>query len=267
MTGPLLSPFTDPETHSISKDIIFRHSSNKNDVRSVALEGIDFSKVKSILDLGCGFGFMAEKIIEKTTPGTRVSGVDACEQNEKAFLSVFQKAGREAEFLFQEITTTLPFASENFDLAVSSYSLYFFPGIIPDVARMLKKEGTFIVITHSQTSFAGLYEAMGIKREDSEIPGLLRQFSSENGEEKLSACFGDIERIDFPNTLSFHEKHFNDLVIYAGFKLPLLLKECDICSLLPDVYKRKLLYSLSDKKMIVINKNDAIFRCRRPLCH
>lgn len=267
MTGPLLTPFADPETHSISRDIIFRRSSNKSDVRSVALEGIDFSRVKSVLDLGCGFGFMAEKVIEKTTPGTDVFGVDACPQNEKAFLSCFKKRGRKAEFLFYKITTSLPFQSDNFDMVVSSYSLYFFPGIIPEVARILKKEGIFIVITHSLTSFSGLYEAIGIKREDSDIPGLLSLFSSENGEEKLSGFFGEIEKIVFPNTLSFDERHFNDLVIYAGFKLPLLLKECNISNLLPDEYKRKLLHSLSEKKEIMINKNDAIFRCWRPACH
>ncbi len=267
MPGPLLTPFTDPETHSVSRDIIFRHSSNKNDVRDVALERVDFGGVTKVLDLGCGFGFIAEKIVEKTAPGTRIFGVDACPQNEKAFLSVFKESGREAEFLLYKISTSLPFDSGSFDLVVSSYSLYFFPGIIPDVARMLKREGTFIVITHSQTSFSGLYEAMGIRREDSDIPGLLKQFSAENGEEKLSPSFEEIEKIDFPNTLSFDEKHFNDLAVYAGFKLPLLLKECDICSLLPDEYKRKLLYRLSDKKVIVIDKNDAVFRCRRPLCH
>ncbi len=267
MAGPIFSPFSDPETHSVSRDIIRRHSSNKSDVRATALEGIGLESVKAILDLGCGFGFMAEKIVEITAPGVRITGIDACPENEEAFLSVFQRAGREAEFLLYEISTSLPFDAERFDLVISSYSLYFFPGIIPDVARIMKKDGVFVVITHSRTSFTGLYEAMGIRRRDSEIPRLLRAFSAENGEEKLSRSFREIERIDFPNTLSFNEKDFNDLMLYAGFKLPLLLRESERCDLLPDKYKKKLLFSLSDKKEILIDKNDAVFRCRRPLCH
>ncbi len=267
MAGPIFSPFSDPETHSGSRDIILRHSSNKSDVRALALKGIGLESLKAVLDLGCGFGFMAEKMVEMTAPGVRITGMDACKENEEAFLSVFQRAGREAEFLLYEISDSLPFDPESFDLVISSYSIYFFPGIIPDVARVLRKEGLFLVITHSRSSFTGLYEAMGISRKDSEIPRLLRAFSAENGEEKLSRSFRDIERIDFPNTLSFTERDFNDLMLYAGFKLPLLLRDCDNHGLLPDAYKKRLLFSLSDKKEILIDKNDTIFRCRGPLCH
>ena len=151
-----------------------------------------------------------------------------------------------------------------FDLVCCCYSLYFFPEVIPEIARVLGKDGLLLVITHSEQSVKGQLPAAGFAAAASELVALARRFSAENGRDKLAGSFGRIERIDYPNELRFGSGHREDLYAYLRFKLPLLVPDAAPGDDLPQTLKRFITDRLAEGGEVVIDKNDAIFHCRDP---
>src|SRR5512139_2946800 len=158
-----LSSYCAPSVHAAISELILRLSSNRTDVRTVALMGLDLTWVRDTLDLGCGFGFMSGKIVEKVGPGAHFIGVDACGENQETFLRTVETAGGRAEFRCMDLPSDLPWRNESFDLVVASYSLYFFVDLLPEIVRVLRRNGLFLTITHSEHSifFRNLYKAVG----------------------------------------------------------------------------------------------------------
>ncbi|MFH0974548.1 MAG: class I SAM-dependent methyltransferase [Spirochaetota bacterium] len=266
MNDKILSPYSDPARHAATTDIIKRLSANKIDIRNVALSRVNMASAHDVLDLGCGFGFMSEMIASMAGKDTRITGVDAREENRQAFIKTVSEHGSVGLFENFTIDKELPYINESFDLIVCTYSLYFFSGIIKEIARVLRQNGTFIAITHSKTSFKGLYEAAGLKEEKSILAGLIKQFSAENGREKLSPYFATIEKLDYSNSLHFESSHVDLLKEYIRFKLPLLREDAGNSGELPADMEQKIENSLSEKGKVIVEKHDAIFRCRGPVC-
>jgi SAM-dependent methyltransferase len=262
----ILSPYTDPSKHASTTDIIVRLSTNKKDIRELALSGLDMASISDVLDLGCGYGFMSQMIASAARKGTRITGVDACKENRSAFINSVSQYGCEAVFKDLIIENRLPFKTNRFDLIVCTYSLYFFGGIIGEIARVLRPDGIFVAITHSDKSFKGLYEAAGLKEEEVPLAVLINKFSAENGREMLAPYFMDIEKIEYDNKLHFERSHKNYLIEYIQFKLPLLNPRLDVSVPLPLDMKRKIESSILEKGRVIVEKHDAIFRCRRPSC-
>lgn len=266
MDYPELRFFDNILIHRTARDIIRNRSTNRNDVRDEALSGLRLDGVVNVLDIGCGFGFMAEKYATMISPAARVTGIDLFENNRSPFEEIIRGSGRVPEFLCREITTSLPFDDRSCDLVIASYSLYFFPYVLPEVSRIMTDDGMFISITHSENSFTGLYQVMGLTSENSLHPELLKKFSTENGLEKLKPYFRNVFMKEYRNSLIFEEKHAHELLTYALFKLPLLLKNIDADNRLPRNLEKNVQKNLEEKKCIIIEKNDAIFHCRGPLC-
>lgn len=261
-----LSSYASPSAHAAISELISRLSCNKADVRTVALIGLDLGWVRDVLDLGCGFGFMSEKIIERVGPSPRVIGIDACDENKAMFLQTVEKAGGRGEFYSLDLPAGLPWKNESFDLIVASYSLYFFVGLLPEVARVLRRNGLFLAITHSEKStfFSALYQAVGWDWSRSHLFSLIRSFSGENGAAKLQVYFDGVEKIEYENCLFFDADHLDDLLQYVRFKLPLLLPNPAVAEDIPKSLQDYISERLSRGSVLVMDKNDAIFRCRLP---
>jgi SAM-dependent methyltransferase len=266
MENKALSSYRDPVKHAFTTNLILRLSTNKKDIRELAISGLNMASINDVLDLGCGYGFMSQMIASAVRKGTRITGVDACEENCAEFINSVSQYGCKAEFKHFMIQNRLPFETNNFDLVVCTFSLYFFVGIIGEIARILRPDGIFITITHSDKSFRGLYEAIGLK--DTEVPlvVLIDKFSAENGRRMLAPYFMDIEKIEFDNKLYFEPAHMNYLVEYIQFKLPLLNPGLDLAIPLPPDMERKIKSSMLEKGRVIVEKSDVIFRCRRPVC-
>ena len=266
MEASSLWPFEQPATHETVSAIIRRRSTNRTDVREVALAGLDLSTVREVLDLGCGFGFMAEAVARRVAPHARLAGVDAWASNEASFKERVAAAGRQASFTCLEVDSRLPWPDRSFDLVVCSYSLYFFVNVLPEIARVLTPGGLFLTITHSEDSFIGLLGAAGLAEAGSELLALTRRFSAENGGAMLGEWFEEVDRIDYPNLLRFEAEHVEELLTLLRFKLPLLVPGAKPGDDLPDGLTRFARSSLPRMGDVVVEKNDAVFRCRGPLC-
>jgi hypothetical protein len=147
--------------------------------------------------------------------------------------------------------------------------------MIPEIARVLKKGGTFITITHDPCN---MQELISITRKTLKehqlltdnhplpIEVILRQFSAENGENLLRPFFSPVRKFYFKNSLVFQPWDIYFFIDYYQFKSPFFL-------LGTGAHKKnivdKLLHKLQDigaeSNIITMCKDDAIFICAKPL--
>jgi len=266
MAEPQITSFIDPVQHTLISEIIRRHSSNRDDVRDVALDGLDLSGVRTVLDLGCGFGFMSEAVARRVAPDAELVGIEACAANEGPYLERVGAAGRRGRFICQRIEQRLDWPSGSIDLVVASYALYFFPQIVPEIARVLRPEGLFLALTHTESSCRELLRVAGLRISDTRLLGSIRQFSAETGQQILSPWFGEIQRVDYRNSLTFEVADYDDFLSYLRFKLPLILPESEPGTEVPKPMADAIRATLTRQKKLVFPKDDAAFRCRCPRC-
>jgi SAM-dependent methyltransferase len=266
MTASSLWPYKSPTDHESISAIIRRRSTNQADVREVALRDLDLSVIEDVLDLGCGFGFMSKVLADRAAPNARFVGVDAWPTDEAPFLSNVLANGRTGSFTCMKIGSHLPWPDQTFDLVVCCYSLYFFVDVLPDIARVLKPHGTFLTITHSESSIVGDLPAAGFADAAAGLLSLIRQFSAENGLDILRKWFGQVTQINYKNNLRFEPEHADELLTYLQFKLPFLVPGSSPDDNLPTALKRYVVRSLRETGELIIDKNDAVFRCGSPLC-
>lgn len=269
--------FGDLRAHRAARDLLQAHSTNPADIRALALDSIDFSKVRNVLDLGCGFGFFSQGLRGRIAKGTHIVGLDVQDAYQRPFLETCWEIGAGGEFHLADAAELASFPDHVFDLILSSYSLYFFPETVEDIARVLTAEGTFVALTHSDRNLCELIrhippvlESMGVApNEQLSIQKLLRVFSLEHGRGLLDPCFATVEVQAYPNNLAFGPHTLDRLRPYLQMKQNLLLKE--VADRSPDrvgVAVDRLLAALGreagENERLEINKDDAIFTCRKP---
>lgn len=266
------------QEHMRAKAIIREHALNRRDIREVALEGLDLSGVRRVLDLGCGYGFFTEKLQGRLHQGAHILGIDLVDrENRRVFLQTVKDIGYEGEFVRSRADIIRSMDESSFDMAIASYSLYFFPHLVGAIARVLSPEGVFIAVTHSKyslrevTSFVPrCMERMGIVPPgEIMINRLFRAFSLEEGEEMLSPFFGRVERVIYENDLLFPLDRIGECIDYLDKKKHLIFKEVmenhpqkvgDMVSYFNDM----VFAYAKEHGRIVLTKDDAVFRCFRP---
>lgn len=266
------------QNHMWTRQLISRYSVNREDIRDRALSGLDLSGVESVLDLGCGYGFFTEKLAGRLKECTFIEGIDLIDRDSRElFLKTVDSMGYSGQFTAGSADIIKDMASDSFGLVAASYSLYFFPHLIGEIARILKPDGVFIAITHSEFSFREIIhlisrciQSIGLEAPDEPAIGrFLRAFSLENGEKWLKERFGRIEKIVFENALSFPRDKIDDCIDYLEKKKSLLFKE--ISDMDPQRVEEALSRFYHDIRdsarkegTLVITKDDGIFRCFEP---
>jgi len=269
----VIDVFTDVQVHRLIADLIRKHSTNRSDIRDIALDGLNISECRNILDLGCGFGLFTEILKKRVHPLAVVTGVDVISGYEAPFLETCRSAGFEGKFFSSGAPLIKEFPDRTFDLILCSYALYFFPELIPHVSRVLASNGIFIAIAHDRNN---MRELIDITKDiltgndmlrDGMLPleTIIGQFSSENGLELLSPWFGQIKTIDYYNTLVFQPEDGSQIIKYFLFKSPFLLSGTNF----EIEWVVKLLSAQLQKGSFLrdgftISKNDRIFVCSSP---
>ena len=142
--------FRDVQKHLLIGQLIRRFSTNKDDIRKTALSQIDLSNCQNVLELGCAFGAFTEALKDKLHPAAKITGLDIVPEYKPFFLEACRRAGYSGTFSSSGVEQIKKYPADSFDLVICSYALYFFADMIPEIARVLKKDGIFITITHSQ---------------------------------------------------------------------------------------------------------------------
>jgi len=264
--------------HQFTRDVITNYSTNQSDVRDVALGGLDLKNSFKVLELGCGYGHFTERLAGRLADGAHITGMDLLEGNRAGFMAAVERAGYQGAFIRSGAEMIREFETRSFDLVIASYSLYFFPGLISEIARVLRSEGIFITITHSRFSLKEItrliphsLRTIGLTPPKViSINRLFHAFSQEQGRRKLAPYFRAIEMIRYPNAMVFPFERIIDCINYISKKRFLLFK--DITRQYPEkmddvqlqIYQR--VSSLArDHGFFTVTKDDAVFRCRSPL--
>ncbi|TAL35003.1 MAG: methyltransferase domain-containing protein [Spirochaetes bacterium] len=260
----------------VTKHIIKSYSTNRRDIRDLAIRRLDLSGMRRVLDLGSGYGFFVEKLKGLLAPDATITGIDLVEHNEHAYLDTVASIHYRGEFIHGPVDLVRSMKDGSFDLIISSYSLYFFPYIVPQVARLLAGDGAFIAITHSERSLEealgfvqGCMKTLGLRAPEKTALGrLFAAFSAENGVRLLEPFFDRVERITYRNSMVFKSGHIEDCVYYLEKKKSLIYKE------IIDGYPDRVLdlercigarvYDHAKRHGLVsFNKDDGIFICRK----
>ena len=259
--------------HRIMHELILECSENKKDIREIALTDLNFSGCDHVMDIGCGFGFFTFALKNRIPPNADITGIDLCGDNRRSFLSVCHDLNSRGTFIEDKIERLHDFPTDSFDLILCSFALYFFPQITPDITRILKPEGRFITITHSEESFKELYHLIRHKlRERASDPvgefyleKLLRSFSAENGKRLLGPYFKTIDSIAYNNRLLFSRHKRDDCINYIRMKRRIFFKELieNHPSLEEEIYG-VLHRSFITRDVFTLTKHDMIFRCTGP---
>jgi ubiquinone/menaquinone biosynthesis C-methylase UbiE len=267
--------FRNVQKHKHIEQLIRQFSSNKDDIRLAALNQVDLTSCRTVLELGCAFGAFTEALKGRLDQEANITGLDIVSEYEPFFLEACRQAGYRGTFSPVGVHSIKKYPAASFDLIICSFALYFFVETIPEIARILKKDGIFIAITHDQCN---MQELIFITRKTLKehkllannqllpIEIILKQFSAENGEKLLSPLFGLIRKFDFKNSLVFQPWEIYFFIDYYQFKSPFFLAGTE-------AHKKniidKLLHKLQDigaeSKVITMCKDDAIFICSNPL--
>jgi ubiquinone/menaquinone biosynthesis C-methylase UbiE len=270
----LAEVFKDATTHKAVARIIIDHLSNETDIRTTALDGMDLSACRKILDLGCGFGFFSQAMKSRVHPDAEITGIDRHFQYKSPYMMSCKEAGLSCSFIDQGITSLETFPDSSFDLIICSYALYFFPDAIPEIARVLKDDSFFVTITHAKPHMQEFTEYVRrILRKNGIDPGkrlpyesLIDNFSSINGNAKLRDGFCNVKQKPYKSDLVFDRKDYQDFVKYFNFKYSFFLPHHDVdqeewTSIILEHVKS----DLERKGTLRITKDDMIFICTTPV--
>lgn len=261
MDAALLAAYADPARHEAISRILRRRSTNRTDVRDAALTDLDLSACHAVLDLGCGFGFMSTAVAERAAPDAAIIGVDICAANQAPFLERIAACGRRGHFVCRALDAQLDWPDRSFDLVVAAYALYFFPRLVPEIARVLTPDGLFVALTHVAACARRVLERLGIFEHHLPLQELTERFCAENASSVLAPCFEQIERVDYLNTLVFETTDHADLQAYVEFKRPFLSTARSPCA--TQVAALRDAAVVRDVPLELPN-DVAIFRCRAP---
>lgn len=277
MTGEefsLAKVFRDAKAHLEIAGIIRKHLQDDIDIRSQALDGLDLSEAKNILDLGCGYGFFTEALKGRVHPEARVTGIDRFPEYEWFYFQSCDKAGIRADFRSDGIKAIEKLAGNSYDLILCSYAMYFFPEVVKQIARILKDHGHFIAITHALPHMPEFtsYVRSVVKRNgliitiDLPYETLLGRFSDQNAPQLLQPWFNVIRKSDYKGRLLFAKDDHQDLISYFNFKHSFFIPQ----TIDPDdELHRKVVNTiksdLRETQGMQITKNDSIFVCTQPV--
>lgn len=277
-TNQIRNTYGNIDEHFYINRLIVHYSKIKKDIRRAALKGLDLRTYKRVLDIGSGFGFFSNLLAGYLHPKAHITGIDILEENKEPYLMSTRKKGLDADFICDHAEIIKQFQNNTYDLIISCYSLYFFPELIPEIARILQPNGLFIIITHSKENqreiidlLPACYRDLGIEiSHPLAIEHLLEAFCQENAKEKLSPQFNRIEETIWDNYLMFPYNKIYALYEYIYYKKDLLCKEIqridpELEDPLIDRLFKLIRFQSKRNGSFYINKKDAIYRCSLPV--
>lgn len=260
--------------HQRIESLIRQFSSNQEDIRLQALDQADLSSCRTVLELGCAFGAFTEALKGRLHREASITGMDIIAEYEPFFLEACKRSGYQGTFSSAGVHAIKKCPPASFDLIICSFALYFFVEIIPEIARVLKKDGIFITITHDPCNMQELIHITRKTLKEHQLLAdhhllpieiIIQQFSAENGERLLGPFFGEVRKFYFKNSLVFQPWDIDFFIDYYQFKSPFFLAGTGVRKKnIVDKFLHKLQDIGAAGKVITMCKDDTIFICSQP---
>lgn len=164
------------------------------DPREIVFDAIAAVGPRSVLDVGCGEGELAERVQREL--GADVVAIDQSERMVELTRArgVHARVGDVRE---------LPFEDSSFDVVVAGWMLYHVPDVdvaLVEVVRVLKPSGRFVAATNWSDHLKEMLELGGVQRAWDDLT-----FRGENGAEILRRHFANVEKHDATGTVTFRD--------------------------------------------------------------
>jgi SAM-dependent methyltransferase len=159
----------------------------------VALEAVVNARPTRVLEVGCGMGQFAERVARETAAEIVATDVSP------RMVELTRERGLDARLADVQ---ALPFDDCEFDCAVANWMLYHVHDLdraLGELHRVLRPGGKLVATTIGGEHMADVWRLVGF-----DVP--MREFSRENGEERLAAHFARVERRDVDATIVFPDE-------------------------------------------------------------
>jgi SAM-dependent methyltransferase len=163
------------------------------DAREIVFEAVAEVRPKSVLEVGCGLGELAERMQRDLT-----AEIVAIDQSER-MVELAQARGVDARV---GDVQELPFDDDSFDVAVAAWMLYHAPNLdraVGELARVLRPGGRLVAATNASDH---LHEMLHLAELDA---GFNFSFTAENGAGILRRHFARVETRDASGTVTFRD--------------------------------------------------------------
>jgi SAM-dependent methyltransferase len=160
------------------------------DARDVAVEAVREAEPRRVLEVGCGEGELAERLV-----GELGVGLVALDQSER-MVELARARGLDARV---GDVQELPFEDGSFDVAVAAWMLYHVRALdraLRELARVLRPGGRLVAITNYANHLSEMFNLVGLSRWD--LP-----FGAESGADLLAPHFARVETRDAIGTVVF----------------------------------------------------------------
>lgn len=182
------------EERFLARRVTFVDYVEGENAEQLALEALAEVGPRHVLEVGCGTGAFAERILREL--GADVVALDVSPR----MVELAHRRGIEA---FVGTAEDLRFPDEAFDCAVANWVLHHVPDLergLAEIARILRPVGRFLAATFAEDDIFELWELLG----DPTVGEL--GFSSESGEAQLRCHFAQVERRDAEGVVVFPDR-------------------------------------------------------------
>jgi SAM-dependent methyltransferase len=176
------------------------------DARVPLIAAVAEVRPRTVLEVGCGWGELAEWIQRET--GADVLAIDLSPR----MVELARERGVDAR---RGDVQQLELADGSFDVAVAAWMLYHVPGLeraIGELARVLRPGGRLVAATNSAFHLQELRELVHSGPSPS-------TFTRENGEEVLLRHFASVRRIDIDGDMTFGDRDEVETYVRASISM------------------------------------------------
>jgi SAM-dependent methyltransferase len=176
------------------------------DARVALVAAVADVQPRRVLEVGCGWGELADWIARDT--GADVIAVDLSPR----MVELARTRGVDATVADVQ---QLPYADEEFDVAVAAWMLYHVPDrerAVAELARVLRPGGRLVAATNSMFHLHELRQLVGSG------PSTLA-FSREGGDELLAQSFATVRRLDIDDELEFASRSEVEMYVRASISM------------------------------------------------